>query len=195
MVTYQKAYIVDSAYIKKTFAGLVDSNVDNNSLESFILISQDIQLQSLTGYTMYNFIISALMVDPSGSTLSTQYQYILVNYIQPAVGMWAIYHAYPSLLYKMTNKALVTKHSEESQAVGIREMEYMRNQIKNNAEFYDSRIVEYIKNNVNDFMEYYTTSGTNRIRAKSNVYFGGLYLGGTGRLSSRCCDGPSRQLY
>lgn len=194
MAILQQAFIVDSNYLKTQYSGYVDSNVDNNMLESFILIAQDVNLQSLIGYTMLNHIISNLMTDPTGSTLSAQYQYILVNTIQKSVALWAMYQAYPSLLYKATNKALVTKHSDESNAVGIREMEYMRNQIKNSAEFYDSRTLEYIKNNVNEFSEYYTTSGVNRIRPKSTVYFGGLYLGGTGRLGNKCCDGPSREL-
>ena len=142
MSILQKAFIVDSNYLKTQYSGYVDSNVDNNSLESFIILAQDTNLQSLIGYTMYNFIITGLMTNPTGSSFSSFYQYILVNTIQPSVALWAIYQSYPSLLYKATNKALVTKHSEDSNAVGIREMEYMRNQIKNNAEFYDSRTLE-----------------------------------------------------
>lgn len=190
----RQAFIIDSNYIKTQYPGYCDSSVDSNSLESFILMAQDISIQSLIGYTMLFHIIDNLIIDPSGSTLSTQYQYILVNYIQKSTALWAIYQAYPSLLYKATNKAVVTKHSEDSVAVGIREMEYMRSQIRNNAEFYDSRTLEYIKNNSNYFIEYYTTSGVNRVRPKSTVYFGGLYLGNNGRLGNKGCDGPSQNL-
>lgn len=195
-----KCFIVDSNYLKQQYPGYVDANVDANALESFILIAQDINLQSCIGYTMYNYIISSLIADPTGSNLSPQYRYILINYIQQEVALWSIYNAYPTLLYKATNKAIVAKNSAESEPVGIRELEYLRNQIRNSAEFYDSRIREYITNNVNDFMEYWETSGVNRIRPKSNVYFGGLYLKDgprwqTGLNYGRCCNDPGIRLY
>jgi hypothetical protein len=172
----QRAFIIDSNYLKVNYNGYIDNNIDDNSIESFILLAQDVNLQSVLGYNMYNYIISTLISDPTGNSFSSYYQYILINYIRPSVALWSIFQMYPSLLYKATNKALVTKHSDDSIATGIREMEYMRNQIRNNAEFYDSRIQEYITNNTNFFTEYYTTSGVNRIKPKSQVYFGGLYL-------------------
>lgn len=196
-MSLNRAFIIDSNYLKTQYPGYVEANVDNNAIESFILLAQDINLQSCIGYTMYNYIISQLIIDPTGGSLSDQYKYILINYIQPEVALWSLYQMYPTLLYKPTNKAVVTKHSDDSNAVGIRELEYLRNQIRNNAEFYDSRIREYITNFVNDFMEYFSTSGVNRITPKSNVYFGGMYLNrgrkGSGN-SGRCCDDPGIKL-
>jgi len=180
-----KAFVVDSDYIKTNYPGYVEANIDNNSIESFILIAQDIQLQSVIGYNMYNYIINKLVLNPNGSTLSNKYYDILVNQIQPSVALWAIYHMSPTLTYKFTNKSLVTKHSDESNAVGIRELEYIRNQVRSSAEFYDARIVEFIKNNTTDFPEYWTTSGVDRIVPKSDVYFGGLYLEPRGRYCFR----------
>jgi len=191
MAKLTRAFIVDSNYIKVNYPGYVEANVDDNSLQSFIIIAQDNNLQSMIGYNMYQYIVNALITDPTGNTLSDNYQYILINYIQPSVSLWTVYNAYPTLLYKPTNKALVTKHSDESIAVGIRELEYIRAQIKNNAEFYDARIVEYIQNNVGSFPEYFYTQGVNRITPKSNAYYGGIYLyGGQYKGSNRggCCD-------
>lgn len=175
-----RAYIIDSTYLKTNYPAYVESNIDDNALNQFIIIAQDINLQSNIGYNMYQYILNKLMADSTGSNLSQKYQYILVNYIQPSVALWSIFNAYPTLLYKATNKAIVTKHSDESREVGIRELEYLRNQIRNNAEFMDSRTIEYIMNNIGDFNEYFTTSGVNRIVPKSNNYYGGLYLGNMG---------------
>ena len=194
MSNLQQAFFIDPNYLKTNYPGYVESNVDDNSLASFILIAQDINLQSVIGYTMYQYIISQLIIDPTGSTLSNQYKYLLVNCIYKSIALWSIFNAYPTLLYKPTNKAIVTKHSDDSIAVGIRELEYLRDQIRNNAEFYDARIIEYIKNYTNDFPEYFTTSGTNRIRPKSQIYFGGLYLNRPLSTSYRCQDYPGIKL-
>ena len=199
MAQLNRAFIVDSNYLKVTYPGYVEANIDDNALESFILIAQDVNLQSLLGFTMYNFIIQGLISDPSGNSFSQQYQYLLINGIQQSVSLWAMYNAYPTLLYKATNKAVVAKKSDESNTVGIRELEYLRDQLRNNAEFYDSRIREYITNNVNDFSEYYYTQGVNRIRPKSNMYYGGLFLRQVGRgnnfnANGGCCNDPGIKL-
>lgn len=180
MSNLTQAYLIDSNYLKTNYPGYVESNIDDNSLQSFILMAQDINLQSTIGYTMYNYIITTFQADPTGNSFTTQYQYILVNYIYKSVALWSIFNAYPTLLYKPTNKAIVQKHSTDSNAVGMKELEYLRTQIRNNAEFYDSRTIEYIKNNVNFFQEYFSTSGVNRIRPKSSVYYGGIYIGPSG---------------
>jgi hypothetical protein len=202
MAQLNKAFIVDSNYIKTNYPGYVEANIDNNAIESFILIAQDINLQSNIGYTMYDYIITNLIQDPTGGSLSTYYQYILINYIQQSVALWSIYNMLPTILYRATNKALVTKHSDESNATGLRELEYIRDQVRNNAQFYDSRIREYITNNVNFFQEYFSTSGVNRIRPKSNVYYGGLYLNNKNRKggygyggNSGCCNDYPQPIY
>ncbi len=98
------------------------------------------------------------------------------NFIQPALGLWSIYEATPALNFKLTNKAVSQKSSQYSQPSSRSDVEYLRQQISNNAQFYDQRIREYITNNPTFFPEYFQISGVNRIKAKKNNYFGGLYL-------------------
>lgn len=176
MAQLKQAYLIDSTYLKENYPAYVESNIDDNSLNQFILLSQTINIQSNIGYDMYIHIIDQMIIDGSGSTLSDEYQFILINYIYPALALWSIFNAFPSILYKATNKAIVTKHSDESREVGMKELEYLRSQIRNNAEYMDARTIEYIKNNINSFPEYFTTTGVNRIKPKSNNYFGGIYL-------------------
>lgn len=176
-----RALIVDTNYIKINYSQYIDSNIDDNLLQSCIFMAQDINLQENIGYNMYQYIITGLITNNTGASFSTYYQFILNNYIQPSVSLWSIYQAYSSLLIKATNKAVVIKKSEESDSVGIKELEYMKNEIRNNAQFYDARTREYIMNNVNQFTEYFTTSGVDRIVPKSQVYYGGIYLGNGGK--------------
>lgn len=170
------SYIIKADYLKKYYPGYVESNIDDNSLNSFILISQDVNIQSILGYNMYRYIIDALVSFPTGSSLSAKYLELLTDFVRPSLALWSIYNAYPNLLYKATNKSVVTKSSDDSNVISIKELEYIRTGIRNNAEFYDSRIKEFIMNNTTDFMEYFTTSGINRVKSKSNTYSGGIYL-------------------
>lgn len=197
-----RAFLIDANYIKTQYAGYIESNVDDYSIQSYILIAQDVNLQSLIGGYMFRYIMDGIINQQSGGgfVFSDYYQHILVNYIQPGLALWALYQMYPTLLYKGTNKALITRHSDDSSAVGIREMEYIRGQLKNNAEFYDARAIQYITNNVDQFPQYFSSKEINSIKPKSNVYQGGLYLKknilGTpqGKNNGGCCPDYPRNL-
>jgi hypothetical protein len=170
------AYIVDSTYIKTNYPVYIDNNVDDNLLNSAILIAQNVLLQELIGYTMYNFIISGLISDPTGAGFSTQYLYIIENYIQPAVALMSLYNAFPTIWVRITNKSIVTKKGDDSESVNLATFNMIRNEIKNNYQFFSTRVIEYITNYPGDFNEYYITNGVNRIFPKMSAYANGIYL-------------------
>lgn len=170
----QNVYFIDVDYIKKYFSGYLDQNIDADALNSFILIAQSVRTQSILGYDLYTKFINDILAN--GSPQGAQYVYLMNNYIQPAVALWTIYEALPSLGFKVTNKAVSQKSSQYSQPSARADIEYIRQQVSNNAQFYDSRIREYITNYPSDFPEYFTVTGVNRIRNKQMAYFGGLYL-------------------
>ena len=142
-------------------------------------------------------------INTYGSPQGAQYLFLMNNYIQPAVALWSIYEAAPSLGFKITNKAISQKSSEYGQPSSRQDIEYIRQQISNNAQFYSQRIREYITNYPNDFPEYYQITGVNRIKAKRNNYFAGLFLPDTMYFSGanrfrgdeRCCDDQGYYIY
>jgi len=170
------AFIIDATYLKSNYSMYIDSNIDDNLLNNAIILSQNVYLQELLGYTMYNFIINGLITDPTGSIFSTQYLYLIENYIQPCVSLYSIYSAYPNLWAKATNKSIVTKKGDDSESVNLQTFSLLRGEIKNNAMFFATRIIEYITNYPGDFQEYYTTNGVNRIYPKMSAYSIGIYL-------------------
>jgi hypothetical protein len=167
-------YFITVDYIKRYYSGYLDQNIDANALDSFILLAQNVRTQSVLGYDLYTRYIND--INTTGSPVGAQYIYLMNNYIQPATALWSIYEALPSLGFKVTNKAVSQKSSDYGQPSSKSDIEYIRQQVSNNAQFFDSRIREYITNNPSDFREYYITSGVNRIRAKRNMYFAGLWL-------------------
>ena len=170
------AYLIDSSYIKTNYSMYIDSNIDDNLLNNAILFAQNVNLQEALGYTMYYFIVNKLISDPTGAGLSTQYLYLLENYIQPYIALYAVYNAYPNLWVKATNKSIVMKKGDDSESININVFNMIRGEIKNNAMFYQSRIIEYISNYPGDFQEYYTTNGVNRIYPSNSAYKAGVYM-------------------
>lgn len=176
-------YFVTTDYIKKYYSGYIDSNVDDDALNSFILIAQNVRIQSVLGYNLYMRFIDD--INNFGAPQGVDYLFLMNNYIQPATALYAIYEAAPSLGFKITNKAVSQKSSEYGQPSSRSDIEYIRNQIVGNAEFYSQRIREAITNNTTAYPEYFRVSGVNRIRAKRNNYFAGLFLPDNFYLGSR----------
>ncbi len=194
-------YFITTAYIKKYYSGYLDPNIDDDALNTFILVAQSVRIQSVLGYDLYTKFINDINTygDPQGP----QYLFLMNNYIQPAVALWAIYEAAPSLGFKITNKSVSQKSSQYGQPSSRQDIEYIRQQISNNAQFYSQRIREYVTNYPNDFPEYYIITGVNRIKAKRNNYFAGMFLPDTMYFGNRggfigdqrCCDGQGYYLY
>lgn len=172
-----KAYFITPAYIKDFYSGYIDGNVDDASLNTFILVAEATRIQSTLGYTLYDKLVTDIVA--TGSPVGVNYIYLADNFIQPATALWTLYEAVPSLNFKMTNKALSQQSSQYGQPSQRSDVEYIRTGIKNNAEFYDARIKEYILNNQSYYPEYFTTSGVNRILPTRSVYTGGIWLSDT----------------
>lgn len=173
-----KAFFVSTEYIFENYSGYLDNNIDSNSIVTFIWIAQQEQTQQLLGYTLYQKYITELIADPTlaGASL-VNYKYLLLNYLVDSVSLWAIYYSLDTLHLRVTNKSIVKKNSEFSQAVGTAELIRIKSQVQERAQFADSRVREYIINNPSYFPEYYQVSGINRMVPKNNTYFGGIYLG------------------
>jgi hypothetical protein len=176
-------FFVTPDYIKRYYSGYIDQNLDDDSLNSFILIAQNVRIQSVLGYNLYMRFIND--INTSGSPQGDAYLFLMNNYIQPATALYAIYEMLPSLAFKATNKSLSQKSSEYGQPSSRNDVEYIRNQVLNNAEFYSQRIREAITNNNTAYPEYFQVTGVNRIRAKRNNYFAGLFLPDNFYLGSR----------
>jgi hypothetical protein len=192
-----KAFFVDSTYILKYYVGYLDPNIDPNSMDTFILLAQAEETQQLLGYTMYTFYVNAIQDYIQNATpIPADYKYLLDNYIVDSVALHAIYYSLNSLHYRATNKAVVIKNSQYSQAAPPSGLNALKNDVLQRAQFADQRVREYIMNYPYNFPLYYQTTGVARLYPKTNTYFGGLYLPQTPSTSRSfpCCGGQGMGL-
>lgn len=171
---------------------MVDENVDSKLLTTFIVTAQDKQIQSILGENLYNTIMDMVY----NNTIAGYYNILLQNYVKPA-HMWAtIYEALPFITFKITNKSVVAKTAPNDNVITSVDLNWLRNIVKNDMDFYIQRIREYIINNPSAFPEYFTTVGIERITPRRSTYFSGMYLPKTSKKPKRkagysdpdCCD-------
>ncbi len=167
-----KAKFISFEYLTKWTQ--IDENIDPNILEPFIMQAQDINIQGVIGNSLYVKIMNDIAT--TGTTTGS-YLTLLSSYIQPCQAQWTMYYALPFMNYRLTNKSVSEKNSDNSNPTTIENVQYLRSVVANTAEFLGKRIGEYICNNQNDFPEYFTTDYNSKsIKGSSDTYFSGIYL-------------------
>lgn len=124
---------ISEARLKKLTA--VHANVEPDELTPFVVQSQDIYIQDIMGTTFYQAMKNKI----TGDTVSGYYQTLLDDYIAPTLANYAVYLAFPSLNYKIKNKAVMNPTSEESNATDLTSLKYVRGSIQDTAQFYAER--------------------------------------------------------
>jgi hypothetical protein len=151
---------------------LIEDNVDPDLIKKNIYVAQDLNIQQVLGQNLYTKLVNDL------PNFVGQYQTLVIDYLQPCLAEWVVYYTLPYLNYRFTNKAVSTKSSDNSQPSTIEDIKWLRDQVRNNAEFYSERMRDYIKNNLTLFPEFYFNDLSFSIKPSVTNYFSGIYTSG-----------------
>lgn len=158
---------------------LINDNVDAKVIAPHILQCQDIYIQPLLGTALYNDLKTQIETD---NTLSTKplYKTLLDDYIHLCLTWYIECEILSSNTYKIANKAVLTKSSDNSQPASLSEIFSLRDDMKNKAEWYAQRLAEYLSANSDDYPLYLQSQDLDGIYPKPTAYSTGIYLGGGG---------------
>jgi hypothetical protein len=155
----------------KSFTAL-DYNVRPEQLVPYVIQSQDIYLQPVLGTRFYKGL-----KDRIANNTKTQEETDLINdYIAPMILNYALYQALPFLKYRLVQKGVVSPQSETSETASLEELTFLRNSVKDTAEFYQSRLVEFFYDNPSLFPEYRVPGTDGMYPDKSPGYETGLVI-------------------
>jgi len=150
----------------------VHANMEPNELTPFVIQAQDIYIQELLGTKFYQNLKNRVF---SGTTSDAE-ETLLNEYIAPTLANFSVYLALPSFNYKMTNKSLLNPSAEEAQNTDLSQLKYMREQVKNTAEFYRERSREYLIDNEELFPDYTNPGIDGMMPNKLNGYSSGIVI-------------------
>ena len=79
--------------------------------------------------------------------------------------------------YKVTNKAVVKKSSDNSEASNLNEVNYLRQDVRDDAEYYTDRLVKFLCANEVTYPEYINGNiNDDDIVPSKKSFFGSIYL-------------------
>lgn len=184
----QDIFFISVTYLKENTS--INGNVDAEVLQPHILLGQRVHIERITGTDLYR----KLQNDISGGTVTGNYKILLDDYIAPALAQMTYYEALPFIQFKMTNKSVMKKGSDNSTAVDLDELKYLRQGVRDLGEYLMQRISDYLLANQNLFPELLSNSDLDDIQPKFDNYFYGVYLGPSGIDDcDRFVDDPSNK--
>lgn len=168
-----RVFLISEATIKKN--SVVNNNVDGMYLLPAIEYAQDAGLQPLLGTKLYNKLMD--LVEDGSITGSTDYKYLLDEYITQYLINKVTADIQIPLAYKLRNQGVVQNTAENTYAPSLKDMQYVIQNYENKANFYGNRLSDYLKANRSKFPEYCSKDSCADMPSDSGAYKTGIYLG------------------
>ena len=139
----------------KNFTDL-NNSLDPDLLKNAVREAQDINIQRMLGYNLYQKLIT----DVNNNTLTGYYLTLMNEYLQDTLLYWSYYEALESIwLRPRNNGLLIPQGGGEALAVDSNTYDKKRQSVKNKAEWYAERMVGWLIDNQTQFPEFGTETG------------------------------------
>lgn len=154
---------------------LLQDNVDPKLIRPTIKQTQDMFIEPILGTGLYRELQDQIEDD----TLTVLNKKLLDYYITDCISWYVASEMVLSLGFKMTNKNVLRKNSENSNEATLSELFDIMSNFKSKAEWYAQRITDYLCENIVDYPLYNNPgSGSDIIHPNNSSYSTGMFLGG-----------------
>ncbi|QDP49141.1 MAG: hypothetical protein Unbinned706contig1001_20 [Prokaryotic dsDNA virus sp.] len=181
-----KILLITADYYKRN--SVVNLNVDEELIHPQIIKAQNMNIERVLGSNLFNTLLEQVSL----SNVEPRMVTLLEDYIQPALVEWVTYTALPYFNFKITNKSVAKKSSDNSTPSELNEVNFLRQDIRDDAEYLSDRLTKYLQASLDVFPEYDTNnSDYDDIKPVKNNFFSGIYLSNNNNNTNNddeCCD-------
>lgn len=153
----------------------INDNVDSGELRYCIQTSQNLNIQETLGEPLFKKIVDEV----SAGTITGYYKLLLDTYIVPATVAWSIYHGLDNFYVKWMNVGLVQNRTEQGNQIDFRTFQFLKNNAKSNAEFYDQNMRRYLCAYASRYPEYNTVEIGKLLPQRDSAYRSSIAMGST----------------
>lgn len=172
-------YLISADYLKRVTP--VMSNVEDQFINQHILEAQNITLQQTLGKDLYEEIINQFIAykdrvttsDPITDFVSALNLVLIDDFITTILVYNTMYFSVYDLYQKITNKGIVTQHSDYSQNSDFKIIEKTRKDYGQKADSYTTLLIDYLNTNAIDYPLWVNTcDNTLTERSLNTMYLG-----------------------
>ena len=150
-------------------------NISTTLLLPYVRQAQKLYIETKLGTDLNNKLKDLIVAGTVNDAGNEAYATLLNDYIPDVLVNFSFFHAIPFLRFKIENGNIYSKTSETGTALSTEEAQHLREEVRNNAEYFTERMIKYITNNISSFPEYNTNSGAD-ISPDQNAYYNGMNL-------------------
>ena len=151
--------------------------IDADRLLPFVRTAQDKYMLDLLGTVLF-YYLQEKITDGSVSSLDVYYQDLLDDHIKNTLIWYSCVEYIPFSSVQFKSEGAVKHLSEQSVAPGKNEVDYLKQQAQQNADYYATRLQNYLISYSEQIPQYLESIGnqTQIYPNMANTYFGGLNL-------------------
>ena len=168
-----RVFLVSEATMKKN--SVVNNNVDGMYLLPEIEFAQDAGLQPIIGTKLYNKLMD--LVEDGSITGSTDYKYLLDEYITPYLVNKVTADIQIPLSFKLRNQGVVQQTDANTYVPSMKDIQYVIQNYENKANFYSNRLSDYLRANRSKYPEYCSVDSCADMPSNKDAYNTGIFLG------------------
>ena len=166
-----KVLMLSADYYKRN--SVVNLNVDEELLHPQIIKAQNMNIERVLGSDLFNIVLAEITAQTYTARITT----LLEDYIQPALVEWITYTTLPYLNYKFTNKSVSKKSSDNSEPSELNEINFLRQDIRDDAEYLSERMTKFLEANLTVYPEYNNgNTECDDIKPSKLNFVSGIYL-------------------
>ena len=155
----------------------LQGSIDADRLLSFMRTAQEKYILDLLGTVLY-YKLQDEVIAGTFPQMGVFYQDLMKDHIKPTLIWYAVGEYLPFSGVQFKSEGAVKHQSDQSVAPSQREIDYLKEQARQNADFYSTRMQNYLISFCNEIPEYLESVGnqTQIYPNQANTYFGGLNL-------------------
>jgi len=157
-------YLCSPEYIKNNL--IPDSNIDDRFILQSIHDAQEIDIQSIIGTKF----LKTLKTQVDTNTLTTANKDFLDNYLRPTIARYALCYLPLYLNARFTAQGIVKKKTESGEVFDFTEIDKVREELRNLAEFYAQRMLRFLIANKTTYSDYLNVDDISQMLGKLNAY-------------------------
>lgn len=141
----------------------INENVDTSELRFSIQMAQNIFVQESLGTNLFEHMLHLISGGTITQPANIHYKNLLDDFIAPMLTQFAFYLALDNFFVKFVNVGLQSFRSEQSNPIGLKEFQFMKNNAKNQAEFLDNLLRRHLIFNNQNFPQYTLTTNNGQL--------------------------------
>lgn len=173
------ALFISEQYIKDN--SVINENVDDKYIKNTIVTCQQLYVKRLLGTALYNEIAAEIVA----GSVSTDNQTLLNDYLQTALLYRVLQEGILLFTYKIENKSIVRKESENSIPIDQKEVYMLKADFENKAERFEDMAMRFLIENATTtkYANYLDAGdGIDVIHPVKNTYTCGWVLNDTNKI-------------